>query len=242
MNLTQVPSPNYTVGRHGTKPTKVILHWIDGTLADADAVFDNPATEHSAHYAVGRGGEVHQYVQEKDTSWGAGWYPVNLECFNVEHEGSPNEPITDEVYATSAELLAGICARWGIIPNDQTFLPHDSIVPTSCPGTLDIHRLWVAVADILDQKFEVTQATEGKPIHRSTVTADLLFIRTSPEVTPGNHALLNGHPDAILKGGPLDWDSVVIGEDINGITTWFHKPDDRYCWTGGTDYNPTLTT
>src|SRR4051794_15928975 len=52
----------------------VVIHLIDGSLGSADATFlDNQLDKpRSAHYAVGKRGEIHQYVLEKDTAFHAG--------------------------------------------------------------------------------------------------------------------------------------------------------------------------
>ena len=60
----------------GLQPAAIVIHISEGTLSSADAWFNNEAAKVSAHYCVGRSGEVHQYVSEEDTAYHAG-SPVN---------------------------------------------------------------------------------------------------------------------------------------------------------------------
>jgi len=167
MNIIQVPAApsNYTVGRQGEKVRLIVNHWMAGYLSGTDKVFQNPSRGASTHYGVGPG-EVHQYVSEENTAWGANNWAVNLQAINIEHEGGPNIPIQVATYVQSVELQADICARYGIDPygtvtvmgwsdslgkmvprSVPTILAHhdaDSLNPpkyrsrTSCPGTLDL--------------------------------------------------------------------------------------------------------
>ncbi len=135
MNISWIGSPNYTAGRSG-KIEFIVCHWMAGTLASADSVFQNTTRQTSAHYGVGQGGNVHQYVKESDTAWHS--RQVNPVSIGIEHEGGPTIEITNSVYDTSAELIASIWKRHGIIP----LYPHNKFVATQCPGTLDLDRLY----------------------------------------------------------------------------------------------------
>ncbi len=138
MNISWTGSPNYTVGRQGASVDKIVCHWMAGTLASTDSVFQNTTRQTSAHYGVGQGGQVHQYVNESDTAWHAGNWNANITSIGIEHEGGPTIPITDSVYETSAELIAAIWQRLG---KTVPLVRHSSIVATQCPGTLDLDRL-----------------------------------------------------------------------------------------------------
>lgn len=65
-------SPNFTRGRSGYRPEAVVIHIMAGTLAGTDAHFANPASQVSAHYGIGKQGQIHQYVKEEDTAFHAG--------------------------------------------------------------------------------------------------------------------------------------------------------------------------
>src|SRR5689334_6011320 len=66
---------NFRLGRPSTLQIEaVVIHIIDGSLQDADSTFGDNTLQgpRSAHYAVGRNGDVHQYVEEQDTAFHAG--------------------------------------------------------------------------------------------------------------------------------------------------------------------------
>jgi hypothetical protein len=51
-------------------------------------------------------------------------------------------PPTDALYVASARLHADIASRHSIaLAVGATVLPHHAIVPTECPGTLDLDRI-----------------------------------------------------------------------------------------------------
>jgi len=137
MNIIWKGSPNYGATRFGNQVEYIVCHWIVGTLASADAVFANPNSDVSAHYAVGNG-EIHQYVKESDTAWHAGNQTANRKSIGIEHQGAPTMPITDATYNTSADLIADICRRYG---KRFPLRAHREFVATACPGTLDLNRL-----------------------------------------------------------------------------------------------------
>ena len=126
MNSIQKKSPNFWPGRKGYRPEGVVIHIMDGTLVGTDSWFANPASLVSAHYGIGRTGEVHQYVKEENTAWHAGrvdapaWKLIkpninpNLYTVGIEHEGKPDDVWTDAMKQSSAELIREICKRWQI--------------------------------------------------------------------------------------------------------------------------------
>ena len=59
-----IGSPNHYSGRAGHKVTHITLHIMAGFLAGTDSVFSRSSSQASAHYGIGAGGEIHQYVDE----------------------------------------------------------------------------------------------------------------------------------------------------------------------------------
>lgn len=71
---TQFESPNHYRGRGGHSPDTVVVHYTAGR-GDARAtarVFASPSRAASAHFCIGRDGEVVQCVDLGDTAWHAG--------------------------------------------------------------------------------------------------------------------------------------------------------------------------
>lgn len=65
-------SPNWS-GRGTCYPQAVVLHVTGpGTMAGMASWFKNPASQVSAHFGIGKNGEIHQYVEMGDSAWHAG--------------------------------------------------------------------------------------------------------------------------------------------------------------------------
>jgi N-acetylmuramoyl-L-alanine amidase len=145
-------STNFRVGRAGNyKPEAIVIHISEGTLASADAWFQNPKALVSAHYCVGKQGEIHQYVKEEDTAFHAG-APVqaswrlrkpnvnpNAYTIGIEHEGRADDGAADAwpdaQYEASAELIAEVAGRWGIMIDENHLVLHREIRgDKTCPG------------------------------------------------------------------------------------------------------------
>lgn len=137
MNITFVQSPNFDSNR---KPIdRIIIHWIVGNLAAADAVFKKSGST-SAHYGVEED-TVHQYVKEDQVAYHAGNYAMNQRSIGIEHSADPNRPASTKTYETSAQLIAHISTAYKI-PLDRThILRHGEVVPTQCCGTVDVDKL-----------------------------------------------------------------------------------------------------
>lgn len=119
MNIKQFPLRSFTPGRAGGyQPLVIVLHIEEGTLAGSRAWFTDPKNGVSAHYAVGRKGEVEQYVDIKNTAWHVGSvrsprvelpYPANIKpnlyTVGIELEGKSGESIPEAQYLATLELV-----------------------------------------------------------------------------------------------------------------------------------------
>ena len=93
---------NYWTG--GNAPRLVICHIMQGTLLGTDAWFRNEESEVSAHFGVGKTGQVFQWVDTDSRAWHA--EQANDYSIGVEHEGFAGTPLT----AAQIEATAGIFA------------------------------------------------------------------------------------------------------------------------------------
>ena len=144
-----IPENNYTIGRDGSAVELIVDHWTVVMFEGAVRRFKDPASRLSAHYVIGQDGRIAQLVSEGDTAYHAGKFDVNLRSIGIEHEASPMMAPTDALYAASAQLHREIAARHGLaLSVGGTVLPHHAIVPTECPGTLDLDRI---VRDALEE-------------------------------------------------------------------------------------------
>lgn len=139
MTLIQYPSPNYQQGREHNTPTDIVLHEMDGTLADCDAQFGNPLTQVSAHYGIEDVIE-HQYVQPYDTAWHAGTHKENLVSIGIEHSATPTRPASLATINTSIHRIVTLIKAIPTLSADRIY-PHHKFVPTYCPGTLPIEYM-----------------------------------------------------------------------------------------------------
>ena len=137
-----IPEGNYTVGREGNTIDLIVDHWTVVMFEGAIRRFKDPNSRLSAHYVIGQDGRIAQLVSEDDTAYHAGRYEVNLRSIGIEHEASPMMAPTEALYAASARLHLEIANRYGLaLEVGNTVLPHRAIVPTECPGTLDLERI-----------------------------------------------------------------------------------------------------
>jgi hypothetical protein len=146
-------SPNYSPNRDGhyleSVSSWIVLHTMVGTMQSADARFQNPNQQASAHYGVGYQGALWQWVDEKDAAWHAGDYGCNLDSVGIEHEdmGNYNSPRPDALYQRSARLVADISKRYGIPCRRGTYgsvsgcIDHRTVYATACPDSLDTDRI-----------------------------------------------------------------------------------------------------
>ena len=104
-------------------PDMVVLHYT--AMRDTRAARDwlcNPEAEVSAHYLVGRRGQVWQLVAEENRAWHAGagaWGAVadiNSRSIGIEISNDGAEPFAAPQMAAVAGLLRGVMARWAIPP------------------------------------------------------------------------------------------------------------------------------
>ncbi len=143
---------NYTRGRKaGVAVDRVVIH-ITASKNDYDKTvknwFQNPEQRNknnervrvSAHYIVGRGGEVVQMVANGDTAHHAN--SANRRSIGIEHNAttSRDHAPTDAQYRSSAKLAVWLCSQLGI-PADRThILGHSEVdkktTHTSCPNSV----------------------------------------------------------------------------------------------------------
>ncbi|MEU9557842.1 N-acetylmuramoyl-L-alanine amidase [Streptomyces fumanus] len=110
----------------------VIVHVTQGSFASAVKAFQNPGHQAAAHYVVGQDGRVTQMIRELDVAYHAGNRAYNERSVGIEHEGFVDRPrdFTDAMYAASARLTAGICARYEIPIDREHIIGHVEV-----PGT-----------------------------------------------------------------------------------------------------------
>jgi N-acetylmuramoyl-L-alanine amidase CwlA len=227
---------NFRKGRpFGLHPEAIVIHIIDGSFAAGQSVFLDGTTQKSAHYAISRQGEVHQYVDENDTAFHAGIvvnpsWPLLKERINpnfytvgIEHEGRPNDAWPDLQLRTSAALVAEIAARWSIPLDTLHVIRHHQIrASKSCPGN------WVTIEKILQL------APSRMPLTPAVVSSVRLLKTTN---------LRAGRPTTdspIVRVMPaesrISVTGVVSGQRVAGNGLWYVDGQGNLFWSGATDF------
>lgn len=148
MDIQKARSPNYWFGNYGR--IAIVDHITAGLMTGCLSWLTNPESKASAHYLVTRVGEIFQLVDELNSAFHAGvvndsdwplytgqnpnWYTIG-----IEHEGLPDEPLTEAQYQASLWLHRQIIARWGIPIDEDHIIGHyriDTVNRPNCPGPL----------------------------------------------------------------------------------------------------------
>lgn len=240
VQITQVgcAPANFHQGRPShLRVEAVVIHTIDGTQQAADAAFLRTALEpqRSAHYSVGRTGEIHQYVDEQDTAFHCGvilsptWEGLkkgpdgrlinpNFYTIGIEHEGRADDPWPDAMYAASAALLRDIAARHPALQplSRRTVVMHREIrASTACPGSsVDIARLIAEAGGPPVTEPRALRARSNVNVRRGQPTTSAPIVRVIP------------------AGEPINVRAAVTGERVNGVSRWYQNMDDDYIWAG----------
>ena len=162
MKILWKPSPNISPRKEGAKISHLVLHIMDGTLAGTDAWFGLRQSSVSAHYGIGKNGEVHQYVPDEVVAWHAGNRDLapgvvvppgnpNDWSIGIEHEGRGTDTsLPDALYESSAQLVAMLCKKYAIPPDEQHVLLHRELyTKKTCPGCLDRSRILNRVKELM---------------------------------------------------------------------------------------------
>ncbi len=251
MNIIKKTCPNYSTGRTGYRPEAIVIHVMDGTLVGTDSWFANPQSNVSAHYGIGKIGEIHNYVVEENTAWHAGrintpsWKLIkrtingdyinpNLYTIGIEHEGTVDSDWPETMYQSSGNLIAQIAAKWNIPIDRQHVIGHHEIYALKpCPGNkVDMSKL-IAVA-IGDIKTHLDAIANPTPLQGSGLTICALNMRFKPnrDIAPVY---------TVNKGTVLNYVGYSDqGENINKVSKWYCTEDGFWFWGGGVENNSTV--
>lgn len=108
----------------------------------------NPKAQASAHYLVTRSGEIYQLVKDEYAAWHAGWVDKpswslydgtnpNRYTIGIEHEGYPDEELTEVQYQATLQLHKELINKYSIPIDTEHIIGHyriDSVNRPNCPG------------------------------------------------------------------------------------------------------------
>ncbi|TKB93265.1 MAG: N-acetylmuramoyl-L-alanine amidase [Nitrospira sp.] len=240
MAIQWIGSPNKDKGREGFRPEVIVIHIMEGTLKGTDAWFKSEESGVSAHYGIGKQGEIHQYVGESDTAWHAGrivaptwrllkpdinpnWYTIG-----IEHEGREDTPWSDALYEASARLIDEICRRWSIPCDRDHIIGHREIrSDKTCPGSeVDLDKL-IDMANGI----QIDPATFNfvKKLGSVKTRVDLNIRKQAPTTTAEVVRTVKSGKRLEYQG----WTS--NGLTVNGNAHWYKRSDGNYFWAGATE-------
>lgn len=148
INIIQKPSPNFTVGRGGKQIIAIVCHITAGSFPGCLSWMCNPKAKASANYLVNKKGEIYQLVQDKDTSWHAGF--VNKCTWNLYDGTNPNRytigiefecisggELTELQYQSGLQLIDMLIKKYNIPCDTNHILGHyriDGVNRANDPG------------------------------------------------------------------------------------------------------------
>ncbi len=239
LDIKWIGSSNKTRGRAGFRPEAVVIHIMEGTLVGTDSWFNNPASNVSAHYGVGRDGTVHQYVSETDTAFHAGrrknptWGLIkngvnpNLYTIGIEHEGDDGSVWPQAMYEATTALIRDICMRWSIPLDRDHIIGHREIYSfKTCPGSV------VSIDKVVKMaRAEALNDSNYNFIPHPGVVKTLgrLNLRKGAPTTAAKKVkTVNAEAELAYVG----WSS--SGETVSGNSHWYKDAVGNYFWAGGT--------
>lgn len=132
---------NYTKGRDGRKIEMITIHHMAGVLSaeQCGRIFQQVGRGASAHYGIGKDGEIGLYVDEYNTAWANANWESNCKAVTIETSNSSiggNYPVSDRVLRKLIELVADIAIRnnLGTLVKGKNLTWHSMYANTNCPG------------------------------------------------------------------------------------------------------------
>lgn len=134
--LSPAATANYCRRPANAQVDLVVLHTTEGSATGALAWFANPAARVSAHYLVGRSGQLWQMVPEDFAAWHAGNWKWNARSIGIEVEGHADSAGTWTAEAVDAlvSLLADVCRRHDIPATRARIVGHAEVPDPSGKG------------------------------------------------------------------------------------------------------------
>ena len=228
------PVKNKSKGRFGYRPEAIIIHSAEGHLDKAYEWFNDPSSQVSSHYMIGKNGAVWQFVNSLDTAWHAGfinkpsWNLLkpkinpNLYTIGIKHEGFTGEPWTNAMYESSSKLIALLCQRFKIPLDRNHIIGHNqinSVTRSKCPGTGVNFKLLIQKAEEKLGNHMAGQELNKKILLLETKISDL--ISENEKFSKKNKQLQNlikDYTDTSFKMKDLKNTNSILKNRINDIT------------------------
>jgi hypothetical protein len=234
-----IGSPNYTKGRGGKKIEFYVVHWMAGTLAGTDSVFQK-AGGVSAHKGI-EDNTIHVYVKDEDTAYHAGNWDMNQRSLGTENSAAPGRPASPQTLENLAKDLAEAHKKYGIILDRQHVKRHGEIVPTQCCGTIDVDAIVRRAAEIVGTPLpQVPLARPAVPVGDNVVNHTAkVTVKTTANVRAYANTSAPLAGSKTLQPGQFFY---IVGYTVaqdpynDGRNIWLKSQYNNWVWAGNTDF------
>lgn len=168
---------NYTHGRSGRNIEMVTLHHMAGVLSaeQCGKVFQQAGRGASAHYGIGKSGEVGLYVDEYNTAWANANWDSNCKAVTIELSNSKiggNYPVSDVVLNKAIDLIVDIFKRnnLGKCVKGKNLTWHSMYSKTYCPGDYVRGKLDYIVEQV-NKKLNISNSSDNTNLYKVQVGA-----------------------------------------------------------------------
>jgi hypothetical protein len=206
----------------------LVLHGTGGSLTGTEVAFQDPATQASANYLIGRDGSVIQMVPTADIAWHTGNASLDAHSIGIAQEGYTlryGSWYPESEYESSAALVAYLAARFDV-PLDRQHLLGDDDVPAPAAGASagtqrdpGPHWDWSRLLTLVGTPLT---GTHSRPVVGGTVTVAPPYSRaTQPRITGcgGTGRACPSHPaDFLYLRADHSADAPLIGD--GGTDSW----------------------
>lgn len=261
------PVKNSWKGRGGFMPVAIVEHMMQGSLEETWQYFDGKGEEGnwavSAHYGIGREGQVWQFVADEDTAWAngvlqnpdteIGWLKevaeegvnCNLVTLAIEYEGFSGEPLSDAQYRAALELHRQLAQRWDIEIDSEHIIGHDrldSVERANNPGSaFPLLQLLRDLAETVPAKASAAEATFSAPASEPDKVVPFSFVEESERPEPAQ-ASPTGSSAPLSAFAPDDQEgaSPAVDEPLLPVTPPSAEPGQPQQATSLADNTPAL--
>lgn len=225
----------YSVRPKGARIQSIVIHTTNGAVgssffAESEFLRDTPKV--SAHRLVSKAGEIVTILPDELMAWHAGICVTgfaNSISLGVEMHYTPGEQVTLAQLNACGRLVRGWMRKYQIplsrVEAHRTIaLPHGRKIDPSNMATDALFTAWKATLGVDHPETDIEHGISLFILDSDDGEAN---VRQGPgREFPIAAVLHNDDP-------PLEYDTLVGGEEINGNAGWWHLNDERgFVWSG----------
>jgi hypothetical protein len=135
--ITQFIASPFFSSRNGERIRRIIMHYTDSrNVQGTIAWFQDPRARVSAHYVIGRNGEIYQMVRDSDKAWHA--KGANADSIGIEHSAASGDAMTAQQTLSSVQLVRWLLSEYKLPKTSiygHKYTPENAGT-TNCPDHL----------------------------------------------------------------------------------------------------------